>query len=142
MQARDRLSPGERHRRILVVGDDAQSVYSFRGASHLNIMGFPERFPGCRIIKLEENYRSTQAILDVGNAVLDNMSHKYEKCLRAAKKENGGKPHLFTSKTRTKRHHGLQTGTGCTGGTAPCPRRRSCFIRSATHEASSYPSRK
>jgi DNA helicase-2/ATP-dependent DNA helicase PcrA len=58
-------------------------------------MGFPERFPGCRIIKLEENYRSTQAILDVGNAVLDNMSSKYEKCLRAAKKESGEKPCLI-----------------------------------------------
>jgi superfamily I DNA/RNA helicase len=40
-------------------------------------MRFPSRFPGCKIIKLEDNYRSTQAILDVGNAVLDNMENKY-----------------------------------------------------------------
>jgi DNA helicase-2/ATP-dependent DNA helicase PcrA len=85
----------QRHRNVLVVGDDAQSIYSFRGASHENIMQFPDRFPGCRIIKLEENYRSTQAILNVGNAVLDNMAHRYEKCLRAVRKESGRKPHLI-----------------------------------------------
>ncbi len=83
------------HRNILAVGDDAQSIYSFRGSSHENIMHFPERFPGCRIIKLEENYRSTQAILDAGNAVLDNMANKYEKCLRAVKKDPGEKPWLI-----------------------------------------------
>jgi DNA helicase II / ATP-dependent DNA helicase PcrA len=84
----------EDHKNILVVGDDAQSIYSFRGSSHKNIMKFPEMFPGCRIIKLEENYRSTQAILDAGNAVLDNMRNKYEKCLRAVKTDYGEKPYL------------------------------------------------
>jgi len=84
----------ERHERILVVGDDTQSIYSFRGANHENIMKFPEKFPTCRIITLEENYRSTQAILDVGNAILQNMQHKYEKTLRAVKKEDGEKPYL------------------------------------------------
>jgi DNA helicase II / ATP-dependent DNA helicase PcrA len=88
-----RLAEG--HRNILVVGDDAQSIYGFRGSSHRNIMRFPERFEGCRIIKLEDNYRSTQAILDVGNAVLDNMSNKYEKCLKAVKPDYGEKPHLI-----------------------------------------------
>ena len=85
----------EKHRNVLVVGDDAQSIYSFRGATHQNIMQFPDRFPGCRIIKLEDNYRSTQPILDVGNAILDNMEHRYEKCLRAVRKEDSGKPHLI-----------------------------------------------
>ena len=85
----------ERHKNILVVGDDAQSIYSFRGATHANIMKFPERFPDCRIIKLEDNYRSTQAILDVGNAILDNMSNKYGKCLKAVKKDYGEKPYLI-----------------------------------------------
>lgn len=88
----------EGHRNILVVGDDAQSIYSFRGSSHENIMRFPERFDGCRIIKLEDNYRSTQAILDVGNAVLDNMANKYQKCLRAVNKEYGEKPCLIYSR--------------------------------------------
>ncbi len=86
------------HRNILVVGDDAQSIYSFRGSSHENIMRFPERFDGCRVIKLEDNYRSTQAILDVGNAVLDNMANKYQKCLKAVAKDYGERPRLIYSR--------------------------------------------
>jgi DNA helicase-2/ATP-dependent DNA helicase PcrA len=85
----------ERHRNIMVVGDDAQSIYGFRGATHENIMKFPERFPECKIIKLEENYRSTQSILDVANAVLENMKNKYSKCLVSAKKLIGEKPQIL-----------------------------------------------
>ena len=85
----------EKHRNIMVVGDDAQSIYGFRGASHENIMRFPERFPECSIITLEENYRSTQPILDVANAVLENMKNKYSKCLISAKHQAGGKPQLL-----------------------------------------------
>ena len=79
---------------VMAVGDDAQSIYGFRGANHLNILRFPERFPGCRVIKLEENYRSTQPILDVGNAVLTNMKHKFEKRLVSGMGLTGGKPSL------------------------------------------------
>ena len=85
----------ENHRNIMIVGDDAQSIYGFRGASHENIMEFPKKFPECTIIKLEENYRSTQSILDVANAVLENMKEKYSKCLVSAKKQMGEKPHLL-----------------------------------------------
>ncbi|MGD0885490.1 MAG: ATP-dependent helicase [Thermodesulfovibrionales bacterium] len=85
----------KQHRNIMVVGDDAQSVYGFRGASHENIMDFPKRFPECSIIKLEENYRSVQPILDVANAVLENMKNKYSKCLVSAKKQSGLKPQLL-----------------------------------------------
>ncbi len=80
---------------IMVVGDDAQSIYGFRGASHENIMEFPKRFPDCTIITLEENYRSSQAILDVANAVMENMKYKYSKCLISAKKQIGQKPQLL-----------------------------------------------
>jgi DNA helicase-2/ATP-dependent DNA helicase PcrA len=58
------------HGNLMVVGDDAQSIYSFRGATVKNILGFPDAYPGCRVIKLEENYRSTQAILNVANALM------------------------------------------------------------------------
>jgi len=85
----------ENHRNIMIVGDDAQSIYGFRGASHENIMEFPKKFPECTLIKLEENYRSTQSILDVANAVMENMKHKYSKCLVSAKKQTGEKPHLL-----------------------------------------------
>jgi DNA helicase-2/ATP-dependent DNA helicase PcrA len=79
---------------IMAVGDDAQSIYGFRGANHHNILEFPKRFHGCKVIKLEENYRSTQPILDVGNAVLDNMKHKFEKRLVSGMGLTGEKPTL------------------------------------------------
>jgi ATP-dependent DNA helicase UvrD/PcrA len=59
-----------KHRNIMVVGDDSQSIYSFRGATIRNILDFPEEFEGCKIIKLEENYRSTQPILNLTNEIL------------------------------------------------------------------------
>ena len=58
------------HRRISVVGDDAQSIYSFRGANIDNILSFQKNFEGCRIFKLEENYRSTQNIVDAANSLI------------------------------------------------------------------------
>ncbi len=86
---------GRGHGNVMVVGDDAQSIYGFRGASHENIMEFPKRFPRAKIIKLEENYRSTQDILDVANAVLDNMVSKYAKDMRSAHGERGQKPDML-----------------------------------------------
>lgn len=79
---------------IMVVGDDAQSIYGFRGANHLNILKFPTTFEGCKVIKLQENYRSTQSILDVGNTVLANMTHKFDKRLISATGNQGEKPTL------------------------------------------------
>ncbi len=84
---------GREHRNVMVVGDDAQSIYRFRGASHDNIMRFPQKFSGCRIVKLEENYRSTQPILDLGNAILANMPRKFTKKLRSTR-GGGAKPSL------------------------------------------------
>jgi len=84
----------QKHGNVMVVGDDAQSIYGFRGANHLNILEFPKKFAGCKVIKLQANYRSTQSILDVGNAVLNNMSHKFEKRLVSATGNKGEKPTL------------------------------------------------
>ena len=58
------------HENVLVVGDDAQSIYSFRGSTIENIRSFPEQFPACKIIKLEENFRSSQPILNLANEIL------------------------------------------------------------------------
>ena len=59
-----------KHENVMVVGDDSQAIYSFRGATIRNILDFPDEFPKCKIITLEENYRSTQAILNVANEIL------------------------------------------------------------------------
>jgi DNA helicase-2/ATP-dependent DNA helicase PcrA len=59
-----------KHQNLMVVGDDAQSIYSFRGSTIENIRTFPDDFPGCKIIKLEENFRSSQPILNLANEIL------------------------------------------------------------------------
>jgi DNA helicase-2/ATP-dependent DNA helicase PcrA len=66
---------------IMVVGDDSQSIYAFRGANFRNIMQFPQMFPGTRIISLEENYRSVQPILDLTNVIIEQAKEKYSKKL-------------------------------------------------------------
>jgi DNA helicase II / ATP-dependent DNA helicase PcrA len=86
---------GKDHGNVMVVGDDAQSIYGFRGATHENIMEFPKLFPNCRMIKLEANYRSHQKILDVANAVLADMKSKFSKNLVAAKSNPGDRPQLL-----------------------------------------------
>lgn len=69
------------HDNVMVVGDDSQSIYSFRGADFYNIMRFPKVFSGTKIIKLEENYRSTQPILSLTNDIIQNAAEKYTKTL-------------------------------------------------------------
>jgi DNA helicase-2/ATP-dependent DNA helicase PcrA len=66
---------------ILVVGDDAQSIYSFRGANYENILRFPQKYPHCKVIKIEQNYRSNQKILDFTNDIIDNARIGYKKHL-------------------------------------------------------------
>lgn len=71
----------EESRNILVVGDDAQSIYSFRGANYENILRFPQKYPDCRVIKIEQNYRSNQKILDFTNDITGNSRIGYKKKL-------------------------------------------------------------
>jgi DNA helicase-2/ATP-dependent DNA helicase PcrA len=69
------------NRNIMVVGDDSQSIYAFRGANFRNIIDFPKLFAGARMISLEENYRSTQPILNLTNIVIERAKEKYSKHL-------------------------------------------------------------
>jgi DNA helicase-2/ATP-dependent DNA helicase PcrA len=69
------------HDNVAVVGDECQSIYSFRGASYRNMLEFPELFPAAQVIKLEENFRSTQPILDLANALIADVKEGYAKRL-------------------------------------------------------------
>ncbi|MEC4890173.1 MAG: ATP-dependent helicase [Nitrospira sp.] len=69
------------HNNVMVVGDDSQSIYAFRGATFKNIMEFPQLFPGTQMYKLEENYRSTQPILNLANCIIEEAAEKYTKRL-------------------------------------------------------------
>src|ERR1700752_1696801 len=83
------------HENVAVVGDEFQSIYSFRGASHRNMLEFPKLFPKAQIIKLEENFRSTQPILDVANAIIADVKESYKK--RLYSRIEGGDPPVVVS---------------------------------------------
>jgi DNA helicase II / ATP-dependent DNA helicase PcrA len=83
------------NRNLSVVGDDAQSIYSFRAAEVRNILDFPAEFPGTTVVTLETNYRSTQQILDASNRVIGLSRKRHAKELRSVKR-NGPKPTLVT----------------------------------------------
>jgi DNA helicase-2/ATP-dependent DNA helicase PcrA len=80
---------------LMVVGDDAQSIYSFRGANFGNIIDFPKRHPKARLFKLETNYRSTPQILDLANSSIRRNERQFPKVLNAVRKE-GAKPERVT----------------------------------------------
>ena len=83
-----------RHGNITVVGDNDQGIYSFRGADISNILNFERDFPGTKIIKLEQNYRSTKNILQAANAVIKNNNKSYDKSLWTDNEE-GKLPYIY-----------------------------------------------
>ena len=85
------------HTNLAVVGDDDQSIYGWRGAEIQNILNFPKEFKNCQVIKLERNYRSSENILDLGNAVIAKNAKRHGKILRSekAKRIEHQKPEVF-----------------------------------------------
>ncbi|HKG98619.1 MAG TPA: ATP-dependent helicase, partial [Pyrinomonadaceae bacterium] len=81
---------------VAVVGDECQAIYSFRGASFKNMLEFPELFPDAKVIKLEENYRSTQPVLDVSNVIIGEAEEGYRKQL-FSRVADGPQPLLVTA---------------------------------------------
>lgn len=106
------------HRNLLVVGDDFQSIYSWRGADFRNIIGFPTRYPGASIFKLETNYRSLPGILHVANACIAGNPEQFQKTLRpvrisparpvVARMQNGDQQAAYIiDRVRRKRSEGV-----------------------------------
>jgi len=80
------------HRNVMVVGDDAQSIYSWRGANFKNILAFPERYPDAQVFKIEMNYRSVPEILSVANSAIAANVQQFRKQLSATRPTNSVKP--------------------------------------------------
>ena len=84
-----------KRRNIMAVGDDFQCIYTWRGAQIENIMEFPKRWPGCRIIKLERNYRSMPGVLNVANVVMKDSPNQFEKTLKPVRSGIDEKPWVY-----------------------------------------------
>ena len=97
LQARILRGMCSKHGRLTVVGDDAQSIYAFRGAHFRNILDFPRQFPGATMVTLAQNYRSTQPILDLSNMVISRAEERFSKDLWTSR-EGGEKPWLVTAR--------------------------------------------
>ena len=85
---------GRDHRNVMVVGDDAQSIYSWRGANFQNILEFPKRYPDAQVFKIEMNYRSVPEILQVANAAISSNVDQFKKNLSATRESQGARPAL------------------------------------------------
>jgi len=80
------------HRNVMVVGDDAQSIYSWRGANFQNILEFPKRYPDAQVFKIEMNYRSVPEILEVANTAIAANVDQFKKNLQPTRESSAGKP--------------------------------------------------
>src|SRR6202030_4290105 len=83
---------GRDHRNVMVVGDDAQSIYSWRGANFKNILEFPKRYPDAQVFKIEMNYRSVPEVLEVANAAIASNVEQFRKNLAPTRDSNEVKP--------------------------------------------------
>src|SRR6201998_2640711 len=83
---------GRDHRNVMVVGDDAQSIYSWRGANFQNILEFPKRYPEAQVFKIEMNYRSVPEVLEVANAAIAANVDQFKKNLQPVRESNSVKP--------------------------------------------------
>jgi DNA helicase-2/ATP-dependent DNA helicase PcrA len=85
---------GAKHQNVMVVGDDAQAIYSWRGADFQNILDFPKRYPKAAVYKIETNYRSVPEVLNVANAAIAGNVQQFRKELQAAREGGHAKPGL------------------------------------------------
>mgnify|MGYP003322107168 FL=1 len=90
---------------LMVVGDDAQSIYSWRGADMDNILSFPERYPKAQVYRIEKNYRSVPEILELSNSAIKANRHRFEKDLQAAREGGAMMPALVSLEDPNSQAH-------------------------------------
>jgi len=95
------------HRNLAVVGDDDQSIYGWRGAQIENILNFPKLYKDCKVVKLERNYRSSPAILQLANACIKKNTKRHSKTLLAQKSEFGLLPEVIVYSNETEEAEGV-----------------------------------
>ncbi|MEW5825735.1 MAG: ATP-dependent helicase [Candidatus Bipolaricaulota bacterium] len=104
VQARILLGMRRDNRNLMVVGDDAQSIYRFRGATVRNMLDFPKQFPGAAVVTLEQNYRSVSPILDTANRLIAGASERFTKDLWS-RRASDQRPRLVLCKDTTEQDH-------------------------------------
>jgi superfamily I DNA/RNA helicase len=124
------------HANVMVVGDDAQSIYAFRGADFRNILDFPKLFPGTRVITLDQNYRSTQSILDLANEII-NRRREYTKNLFSARDRARRRPRAGAHRARAVALRRAAHPRAPRGGRAARRRSRCSSGRASTPSTSS-----
>jgi len=93
----------ESHKNLTVVGDDDQSIYGWRGACIKNILDFPKHYKSCKVVRLEQNYRSSPAILEVANTIISKNDERHKKVLKASKKVDENKlPQVLVFENETE----------------------------------------
>jgi superfamily I DNA/RNA helicase len=91
------------HQNLTVVGDDDQSIYGWRGACIKNILDFPKRYQDCKVVRLEQNYRSSPAILEVANSIIAKNNERHKKVLKASRKlEDNKLPQVLVFENETE----------------------------------------
>jgi len=123
-----------KHQNVVSVGDDAQSIYGFRGANFENMFEFQKHFPNTKVYTLEVNYRSVQPILNLANAVLTNMDKKYTKVLRTSK-AGGSKPYLFIAKDDSEESEFIVSEIEKLLNSGYSPQNIAVLMRSSYHSA-------
>jgi DNA helicase-2/ATP-dependent DNA helicase PcrA len=117
---------------LMVVGDDSQSIYAFRGANFRNIIEFPSLFTGTRVIRLEENYRSTQPILNLTNIIIQRAREKYTKHLFTRKK-GGARPWMIQTEDENTQSQFVVERVGDLRSQGICLRQVAVLFRAGFH---------
>jgi superfamily I DNA/RNA helicase len=123
------------HHNLTVVGDDDQSIYGWRGACIKNILDFPKLYDQCKVVRLEQNYRSTPSILKIANSVISQNKERHTKVLRSEKNDPGPLPEVLVFPTESEEAEGIATDISMQISRGRSPRDIAVLFRSNSQGA-------